>query len=60
MIKLNHECSACGSDFTLQYDELNTESDPNHCPFCGEYMILEEEDFGDADDDDDDEDDDHL
>jgi DNA-directed RNA polymerase subunit RPC12/RpoP len=51
MIRLQHECSACGTEFTIQYDEMNTESDPNNCPFCGEYLILNKEDFDDDEDD---------
>ena len=52
MIKLQHECSACGSEFAIQYDELHTETDPTYCSFCGEYLILEDEDFSDDDGDD--------
>jgi predicted nucleic acid-binding Zn-ribbon protein len=52
MIKLQHECSACGTEFTIQYDEMNTESDPAHCPFCGEFLVLDPDDFGDDDEDD--------
>jgi len=51
MIKLQHECSACGSGFSITYNEMYTESDPTHCPFCGEYLILEREDFDEEDDD---------
>jgi predicted nucleic acid-binding Zn-ribbon protein len=50
MINLKHECSACSSKFTISYNEMNTESDPTHCPFCGEYLILNEEDFNEDDD----------
>jgi predicted nucleic acid-binding Zn-ribbon protein len=49
MIKLQHECSACGSEFTITYNEMYTESDPAHCPFCGEFLVLEQDDFGDDD-----------
>ena len=52
MIKLHHECSACGSDFSITYDEMYTESDPTHCPFCGEFLVLDPDDFGDDDEDD--------
>ena len=51
MIRLQHQCSACSTEFVIQYDELNTESDPTSCPFCGEYLILEPEDFDDDEDD---------
>jgi len=30
---------------SISYDEMHTESDPSFCPFCGEYLILDEEDF---------------
>jgi hypothetical protein len=30
---------------------MYTESDPSACPFCGEYLILEQEDFDDDGDD---------
>jgi len=53
MINLRHECTACSSQFTVSYNELYTESDPMHCPFCGEFLVLEDEDFS-ADDDEDD------
>ena len=48
-MRLQHECTACGSDFTISYNEMHTESDPTHCPFCGEYLILDDESFGDED-----------
>jgi len=51
MIKLQHECSACGSNFTISYNEMYTESDPTHCPFCGEYLILDDQDLHDDEDD---------
>jgi predicted nucleic acid-binding Zn-ribbon protein len=30
---------------------MYTESDPNFCPFCGEYLILDEDDFNEDDSD---------
>ena len=45
MASLHHICSECSSEFTIKYDDEQTESDPIHCPFCGEYLI-EAEDFG--------------
>jgi predicted nucleic acid-binding Zn-ribbon protein len=51
MIKLQHECSACASQFSISYNEMHTETDPTYCPFCGEYLILEQEDFDDGEDD---------
>jgi predicted nucleic acid-binding Zn-ribbon protein len=29
---------------------MQTETDPTHCPFCGEYLILDDESFDDEDD----------
>ena len=49
MLIVNHECESCGSDFAIQYDETECERDPMHCPFCGEYIALEEDDFIDPD-----------
>ena len=49
MINLRHQCSACGSQFTVTYNEMYTESDPTHCPFCGEYLLLDEDSFDDRD-----------
>jgi len=46
-MRIQHECTACGSAFTITYDEMQTESDPSHCPFCGEYLILDDENFDD-------------
>ena len=50
MATLHHICNECSSEFTLKYNEEQTESDPIHCPFCGEYL-LEAEEFQDDDDD---------
>jgi hypothetical protein len=44
-MNINHTCSACASEFSVSYDEMHTESDPSFCPFCGEYLILDDEDF---------------
>lgn len=54
-MNINHTCSACASEFSISYDEMHTESDPNFCPFCGEYLILDEEDFDEDLHDDEDE-----
>ena len=48
-MRIQHECTACGSAFTITYDEMQTESEPTNCPFCGEYLLLEDDDFGDED-----------
>lgn len=49
MTKLKHTCDSCDSQFSISYDELNTESDPQYCPFCAEYLINNE--YDDADED---------
>ena len=56
-MRIQHECTACGSEFSISYNEMHTESDPTHCPVCGEYLILDDESFDDEDlhDDDDEE-----
>jgi ribosomal protein S27E len=43
MAILHHTCGECDSTFTVKYDEAQTESDPIHCPFCGEYLIETDE-----------------
>ena len=50
MANLKHSCDSCSSDFTILYDERNTESDPTYCPFCGEYLILFSDDYDTEDD----------
>ncbi len=40
---LKHQCSECDSKFKIEYDDTQTESDPIHCPFCGEYLIETDE-----------------
>jgi DNA-directed RNA polymerase subunit RPC12/RpoP len=39
MSSLHHTCGECSSEFTIKYDEHECESDPLHCPFCGEYIL---------------------
>ena len=43
MTNLHHVCDNCGSEFTIKYDDSQTESDPLHCPFCAEYIVESEE-----------------
>lgn len=43
MTNLHHICDNCGSEFTIKYDEDQTETDPLHCPFCAEYITEHEE-----------------
>ena len=49
MATLHHICDECGSDFTLKYDEEQTESDPQNCPFCGE-MLIDTDDINEDED----------
>lgn len=46
MASLHHNCDACGSEFTIRYDENQCEDDPHFCPFCGE-MLVDVEDVSD-------------
>jgi len=47
MKKLRHLCDTCDSEFVIEYDEEKTEMDPLHCPFCSEYMIIDDVDIED-------------
>jgi predicted RNA-binding Zn-ribbon protein involved in translation (DUF1610 family) len=49
MATLHHVCDECGSDFTLRYDESQTEDAPHYCAFCGEMMIDVDENYEDDD-----------
>jgi hypothetical protein len=50
MANKHHICEECESEFTINYDEKQTEDSPHYCPFCC-YMILEiEESFSEDDD----------
>ena len=48
-MRINHECTACGSESTISYNEMQTETDPIHCPFCGEFLLLDDDSFDDED-----------
>lgn len=45
MVVKEIECTACGSEYVLTYDESNVVEAPEYCPFCG--WADEEEDFDD-------------
>lgn len=47
---LKHECENCNSKFSINYKVEDCESDPLHCPFCGEYIFINEE-INDEDED---------
>ena len=49
MANLHHVCDECGSEFTLKYDEEQTEDSPHFCAFCGEMMVDIEENYEDDD-----------
>ena len=42
MSKIIHTCSECESEFIISYDENINESDPTYCPFCGEYLFIDD------------------
>lgn len=48
MATMHHTCDECGSEFSIKYDENQVESDPQNCPFCGEYIY----ELGDLEEDD--------
>ncbi len=43
MTRLRHECESCDSKFSISFDELETETDPQYCPFCAEYIIKDDD-----------------
>jgi DNA-directed RNA polymerase subunit RPC12/RpoP len=43
MATLHHTCGDCDSKFTIRYDERECEDDPHLCPFCGTYIIVEDD-----------------
>jgi len=49
MVSLRHTCSECSSEFTIRYDDEQTESDPMHCPFCGAYILEDMDNIEDED-----------
>lgn len=50
MASLHHICDSCDSEFTIKYNEDACEDDPIYCPFCSEYILLDNENGGDEDD----------
>ena len=49
MATLSHTCSECDSEFKIKYDEEAVEDRPTYCPFCGSYIIEDEEEIEDDD-----------
>jgi hypothetical protein len=45
MPTLHHHCDECDSEFNLKYDIEKCDSDPTFCPFCGEYILENDDDF---------------
>lgn len=54
MPDLKLTCDNCGSTFALSFEEDEVSYEPTHCPFCGDFYDIENEelDFNDDDDDD--------
>lgn len=53
MPDLKLTCDNCGSTFALSFDDDEVSYAPSHCPFCGDFYDIENEelDFNDKDDD---------
>ena len=49
-MQLKHTCENCNSSFRISYVETETEDDPHYCPFCGEYIIEDNDTLTDDDD----------
>lgn len=49
LMNINHTCDACGTTFNIQYNAEDTETDPNHCPFCAEYLHIPDHAYEDED-----------
>ena len=49
MANLHHTCDNCSSEFTIKYDEDQTEDKPSFCPFCAE-MIIDVDEYDEYDD----------
>jgi hypothetical protein len=47
MTVLVHNCENCDNQFKLTYDKDVCDCDPIHCPFCGEYLLVDESDCDD-------------
>jgi hypothetical protein len=45
MHKLKHSCENCDTEFTIEYDIDNSETDPLYCPFCSDYMLDTEDEI---------------
>lgn len=46
-------CDNCGSSFALSYDDGEVSYSPSHCPFCGDFFDLDNEELNFNDDADD-------
>lgn len=43
MTKLKHKCEECDNSFSIHYDKEESEGDLQYCPFCAEYLFIDEE-----------------
>lgn len=50
MASLHHICDSCDSEFTIKYNEELCEDDPQYCPFCSSYILLESDELQDDED----------
>ena len=54
-VELQLDCETCGTKYTLVH-ETDVDYAPEHCPFCGEFVSLEdEEEIDDEEEEDEDE-----
>jgi hypothetical protein len=55
MPDLKLTCDNCGSMFALSFEDEEVSYAPSHCPFCGDFYDIENEelDFNDVDSDND-------
>lgn len=43
MIKFKYCCNECDSEFIIQYDPDECDTDPGFCSFCGSLMMIDDE-----------------
>lgn len=49
---LHHTCDECDSEFVVRFDRDTVEDDPQYCPFCGSYIVLDSEYYNPEDEED--------
>jgi hypothetical protein len=52
MPDLKLTCDNCGSSFSLSFEEDEVSYSPSHCPFCGDFYDIENEELDFNDDED--------